>query len=1142
MCCTSLNRAGLFAPMRGFVRSVVSVLAAVALCVPAFAQSSPTGIIRGKVQNATNGAYLENATVEIEGTNRISVTNGYGEFEFRGVAAGEVTLKATYIGQTAQMATVTVTDGGEVSQDFTFRGTAGKDGVVQLDPYTVNVERYANARAVAIAAERSSVNIKNVVSIDEFGEIPSGNVGEFVKFLPGIQIDYGASNGNNQGYSENRANGVSVRGFGPEDTTILIDGLPVAATVPGNLTRQVGLDQMSINNASRIELIKVATPDIPANSVGGQVNLVTRSSFEFPKPKYDVSLFFNFNPDYFELKKTPGPVNKKTFKTSPGMNFSASYPFAKNLGVTVSGSIQQDFSQNFRAQPVWNNTWASNFNPSSFTSSDGKTASLSNPVLTRYQVTDSPSITDTQSANIRLDWKPTPNQNLRANIQYSTYETAEAQRRLDFRPTIAAGAVWNEFQTIGTTANSTTAMTLTTRDRVGNTVSGSLNYDIHLFGFKVAVAGSVSKSVSDFEDEANGHYSGLDLNLNPSRVALYLGEDGIPYNVETYWRASGSNTTSTLKDYTQIANWAVADTKAFSGESHNERTISLYKVDVSRPLDFLPFLQRNPVTLSFGARRDEEENNKDGRGTGYRQVLKSGATFVTADIIDNDYVGFSPGFGLRPQQWASTYKLYELNKANSLFEEPTDGGDAVGNYNSFVNQNKQLKETTDAWYAMLTGSFLDGRLSVVGGARQESKSRVGRTPFTDSKWNYIKNADGSLYRDTANPNGVVFNNANSVLFANTAAGTSLRSALTSAGIAFPTAAYGSQTTDIRSAKLFKQPLREINQKVTGDPSYSINAAFKLTKKIDLKVAYSRSFKQQALEDGDLGIISGNNLTVEEYTPDQQLNQNGALGQIRVSNPSLKPETSQNWDFEVAYYTDSGGKFTVSYYTKEVENAAQNFTTYSGTPGFAETIAALGLDPADYNGWRMVTSANSERIQETSGWEFFASQDFSKLGNWGRRVSAFVSFAMTDFPPPSPPVPFTVTHPNGTVTTITPTITTVRIRSDRFGGAGLQYSGERFTAQIRGTYRNENQDPNANTQILNDGTEMRRMQPAETRIDVNLGFMLTKNYSLFASARDVFNGERDIVWKHSAGQIPDWASLQDRKRFGASWSVGVKGSW
>ncbi|RXK53626.1 TonB-dependent receptor [Oleiharenicola lentus] len=1142
MCCTSLNRAGLFASTRGLIRSVVSVLAAVALCVPAFAQSPATGVIRGKIQNASNGAYLENATVEIEGTSRIAVTNGYGEFEIRGVPAGEVTLKASYVGQPVQMATVTVAENGEVNQDFTFRGAAGKDGVVQLDPFTVNVERYSNARAVAIAAERNAVNIKNVVSIEEFGEIPSGNVGEFVKFLPGIQIDYGSSNGNNQGYSENRANGVSVRGFGPEDTTILIDGLPVAATVPGNLTRQVGLDQMSINNASRVELIKVATPDIPANSVGGQINLITRSSFEFPKPSYSASFFFNFNPDYFDFEKTPGPVNKSTFKMSPGTNFSASYPFSKTFGVTLSGSIQQEYSQNFRAQPVWNNSWNASFNnATAIVNGAGVRASIANPLMTRYQVTDAPSITDTQSANLRVDWKPSPNQNLRANVQYSTYETAEAQRRLDFRPTLAAGADWNEFQSIGTTANSTTAMTLTTRDRIGDTVSASVNYDINLLGFKIEVAGSTSKSVSDFKDEENGHYSGLDLNLNPSRVALYLGEDGIPSNVETYWRAGGTNTTSTIKDYTQIANWSIADAKAFSGESHNERTINLYKVDVSRAIDFLPFLQRNPVNLKFGARRDEEENVKDGRGTGYRQVLKTGATFVTADIIDDHYVGYSPGFGLRPQQWASTYKLFELNKANNLFEEPLDGADAVNNYNSFVNQNKQLKETTDAWYAMLTGSFLDGRLSLVGGARQESRARVGRTPFTDSKWNYLKQADGSIWTNaTLAPNGVRINSTADNLFATGATGDALRAALTAAGISFPTAIYGAQTTDIRSAKLFKQPLREINQKVTGDPSYSLNAAFKLTKKIDLKVAYSRSFKQQPLEDGSVGVLSGNNLTIVEYTVAEQASQNGALGQITVANPGLKPETAQNWDFEVAYYTDSGGKFTASYYTKEVKNATQSFTTYSGTPGFDQALSALGFAPAEFDGWRMVTSANSTRLQKTSGWEFFASQDFSKLGDWGRRFSAFVSFAMTDFPPPSPAEPYTITNPNGTTTTLTPAIATVTLRADRFGGAGLQFSGERFSAQIRGTYRNDNQ--NGSTTVLNDGTEMRRIDPGETRIDVNLGFMISKNYSLFASGRDVFNGERDQIWRHSAGLLPDYASLADRKRFGAAWSVGVRGTW
>ncbi|HWA24031.1 MAG TPA: TonB-dependent receptor [Lacunisphaera sp.] len=1143
MCCTSLSRAGCFASLRLLSRSVVTALVLVTLSVPSFAQQAAnTGVIRGKILNASNGAYLENVKVEVNGTSRSALTNGYGEFELT-VPAGEVTITADYVGEPAQTVTVTVPAGGTVDQDFTFRATAlkEKDGVVQLDPYVVNVERYQNARAIAIAAERNSINIKNVVAIDQFGEIPSGNVGEFVKFMPGVQIDYGASNGNNQGFSESRANGVSVRGFGPEDTTILIDGLPVSATLPGNLTRQVGLDQLSINNASRVELIKVATPDMPANSAGGQVNLVTRSAFEYAKPTYNASVFFNFNGDYFTFEKTPGPVNKKTYKISPGVNFSAAYPLRKNFGITLSGSLQEEFSQSSRAQPIWNNTWASNFNPSSFTNTEGKVASVANPVMTRYQVTDSPTITDTSSANLRIDWKPSPNQNLRANIQYSTYETAEAQRRLDFRPTIAAGAAWNQYQTIGTTANSTTAMTITARDRVGNTVSASAVYDLELWGFKLSATGSTSKSKSDFKDEANGHYSGIDMNLNPGRVALYLDNDGLPYHVETFTR-----TTNLPLDYTQISNWSINDTKASSGEAHNERTINLYKLDVSRPLDFLPFLQANPVTLSFGYRRDEDENIKDGRGTGFKYVLKPGATYSTADIADTNYVGASPGFGLQAQQWADVYKLYQLNQANSIFVEPTDGADAVGNYNSFVNQNKQLKESTDAYYAMLSGSFLDGRLSFVGGARQETKYRVGRTPFTDNKWNYIRNPDGSVYLNSAlgAPNGLRINNASDLLFAQTAAGTAIRADLTSKGIAFPTTVYGANNADIRSAQLFKQPLREINQKKRGDPSFSLNTAYKLTKKIDFKVAYSRAFKQQPLENGSIGVISGNALTVEEYTPDQQSTNGGFLGQISVANPALKPETSQNWDFEVAYYTDNGGKVSVSYYTKNVKNATQNLTSIFTDPGFAPTIEALGFDPADYEGWRMVTSANSTIVQKTSGWEFFVSQDFGVLGNWGRRFSAFASFAMTDFPGPAPLAPYTVTSPSGVVTTITPTYTPITIRSDRFGGFGLQYADTRFSLQVRGAYRNENQDPSANPQvlILNDGTEMRRMQPAETRIDVTASFLINKTYSIYVSGRDVFNGHRDIVWVHSAGLLPSFAELQDRKQFGTSWTVGLKGSW
>lgn len=34
------------------------------------------------------------------------------------------------------------------------------------------------------------MNVKNVMSADNFGDMSEGNVGEFLKYLPGIAIDY----------------------------------------------------------------------------------------------------------------------------------------------------------------------------------------------------------------------------------------------------------------------------------------------------------------------------------------------------------------------------------------------------------------------------------------------------------------------------------------------------------------------------------------------------------------------------------------------------------------------------------------------------------------------------------------------------------------------------------------------------------------------------------------------------------------------------------------------------------------------------------------------------------------------------------------------------------------------------------------
>src|SRR5689334_5086680 len=153
MCCTSLRREGFPTSSRLFSRCLATVMALFSFAPLASAQVAATGPIRARAQTASNGAFLENVTVQVAGANEVAKTNQYGDYVIRGVPAGEVVLKANYVGEPEQTATITVTAGTDATRDFTFRESADTkrldNGTIMLDPFKVSAERYANARAIA---------------------------------------------------------------------------------------------------------------------------------------------------------------------------------------------------------------------------------------------------------------------------------------------------------------------------------------------------------------------------------------------------------------------------------------------------------------------------------------------------------------------------------------------------------------------------------------------------------------------------------------------------------------------------------------------------------------------------------------------------------------------------------------------------------------------------------------------------------------------------------------------------------------------------------------------------------------------------------------------------------------------------------
>lgn len=186
----------------------------------AFGQNAGTATLVGRIQNSAAGASLENARVTIAGTTREAFTDAFGEYRFAQLPGGDVTVQAFYTGLTPQSATVKLTPGETTHRDFVLVPVAaGKvsqsgDGVVKLDQFIVDTARDTSAASIAINEQRFSPSIKTVLATDALGDVIQNNLGEFLKFLPGVDV----------GTDQMNSVQIGLRGLPSSYTNIALDG------------------------------------------------------------------------------------------------------------------------------------------------------------------------------------------------------------------------------------------------------------------------------------------------------------------------------------------------------------------------------------------------------------------------------------------------------------------------------------------------------------------------------------------------------------------------------------------------------------------------------------------------------------------------------------------------------------------------------------------------------------------------------------------------------------------------------------------------------------------------------------------------------------------------------------------------------
>lgn len=324
----------------------VAVLALTFFCTSVAAllhAADSGGTLTGNVSNAGTGNLLEGARVEIPALGLSALTDNTGRYVFSGVPAGSHEVVATYLGLDPQREQVAVAAGQRATRNFDLT-----TGIYKLAEFKVTGEREGNA--AALTAQRNATNLKNVVAIDAYGNLPNMNASELAVLLPGVAGELS---------DEGNIVGFTIRGMGPGSNTITIDGALMGSQ--GGNNRQTRMHTITGSMFDSLELIKGHTPDKGADSLGGTLNLKSRSPLSMKEKR---RITYNFSARWAPPFLEHIPMREE-HRIHPMLNVAYQEKFAafrspeENLAVAVNLFYSEQAVGFYRVTTDWQNTTTS---------------------------------------------------------------------------------------------------------------------------------------------------------------------------------------------------------------------------------------------------------------------------------------------------------------------------------------------------------------------------------------------------------------------------------------------------------------------------------------------------------------------------------------------------------------------------------------------------------------------------------------------------------------------------------------------------------------------------------------------------------------------------------------------------------------
>jgi TonB-dependent receptor len=300
------------------------------------AEAAGAGAIAGTVFSNVDASPLGGVDATLiapDGSERASTTtDAEGKYRFEEVPAGTYAIRFAKPGfRSARMTEFPVLAAQDNPGDFALSPeTAGNEGGVEEIVITAE-------RKIPVADRPNADEFINTMDTAEIGKFAAADIGDAVRRIPGINVVEGQF--------------AIIRGLEDRYSSTLYNSAPVPSPDPN--TQSVQLDLFPSEIATNLVVAKTFAADLPSNSAGGSINILTNTFEGEDQIKLSLGSGYNANSiDRFLKLRRGSPIGTEssgadTIESDFSLSFSGRHTLAERE-VRLKGDVSREVDYDTR--------------------------------------------------------------------------------------------------------------------------------------------------------------------------------------------------------------------------------------------------------------------------------------------------------------------------------------------------------------------------------------------------------------------------------------------------------------------------------------------------------------------------------------------------------------------------------------------------------------------------------------------------------------------------------------------------------------------------------------------------------------------------------------------------------------------------